>query len=461
MSRFKNWLFPPVSANELVRRDMRSMLPGMLIEQVAATLLDNINIVVMGFIGSEATAGVSQVSTINNTMMIVVQFFAMGGTALVAQAAGAGNAREGRRVAGDALALGTALSLAAALLLFCLRVPLIKLMFGAADDAVISNSLAYYGFTSLAPPLWFIYFQCCGFMRSCGDTRRPMAVSIATNALSILLNLLLTFELGLGIRGSAMSYLFSVAGGAAIALALVARRGFAMRPCFRLDATTTPRMRSIASIGLPSSIENFMFNGTKLVIQVFVAGMGTTVIAANQVFNSASNVMLIPFMSINYLTTPVVGRCAGREGVNGLADCLEYLHGRAHTVAIFTGLAHIVLAFPMALIFSRDAETVRLAVRMLVIYALFSPFMPGCFIYPNGFKAVGDAKYPMYYSTVSAWFVRVCGTWLLGVVLGWGTLAIVLTQGLDHISRCTAYTRRFKSGKWLDNFKRIHSEEDG
>ena len=38
-----------------------------------------------------------------------------------------------------------------------------------------------------------------------------MAVSIATNALSILLNLLLTFELGLGIRGSAMSYLFSVA----------------------------------------------------------------------------------------------------------------------------------------------------------------------------------------------------------------------------------------------------------
>ena len=56
-----------------------------------------------------------------------------------------------------------------------------------------------------------------------------------------------------------------------------------MRPCFRLDATTTPRMRSIASIGLPSSIENFMFNGTKLVIQDFVAGMGTTVIAANQV----------------------------------------------------------------------------------------------------------------------------------------------------------------------------------
>ena len=87
MSRIKDWLFPPVHVGPDVRRDMRVMLPGMLIEQVAATLLDNINIVVMGFIGNEATAGVSQVSTINNTMMIVVQFFAMGGTALVAQAA--------------------------------------------------------------------------------------------------------------------------------------------------------------------------------------------------------------------------------------------------------------------------------------------------------------------------------------------------------------------------------------
>lgn len=460
MGKLRNWLFPPIRVNGEVRRDMRSMLPGMLIEQIAATLLDNINIVVMGFIGNEATAGVSQVSTINNTMMIVVQFFAMGGTALVAQAAGAGNTREGKRVAGDAIVLGTMLSLIAALTLFFLRVPLINLMFGAADDTVVANSITYYQFTSLAPPLWFIYFQCCGFMRSCGDTKRPMMVSVATNVLSILLNLLLTFALDLGIKGSAMSYLFSVLGGAVIALALVVRRGFVMRPAFKLDKSTAPRMRSIASIGVPSSMENFMFNGTKLVVQVFVAGMGTTVISANQVFNSASNVMLIPFMSVNYLTTPVVGRCAGREGVDGLTPCLQYLYDRARTVAIFTGIAHIVLAVPMAYVFSRDGEAVRLAVRMLMIYALFSPFMPGCFILPNGFKAVSDAKYPMYYSTLSAWFVRVCGTWLLGVFLGWGTVAIVLTQGIDHISRCAAYTHRFKSGKWLNNFKRLHSGEE-
>ena len=461
MSRLKDWLFPPVRAGAAVREDMRAMLPGMLIEQVAATLLDNINIVVMGFIGSEATAGVSQVSTINNTMMIVVQFFAMGGTALAARCAGAGDSREGRRVAGDAIALGTLLSLVAALALFFLREPLIRALFGAAEDAVVANSLTYYRFTALAPPLWFIYFQCCGLMRAAGDTRRPMLVSVAANALSILFNLIFTLKLALGIRGSALSYLLSVAGGAVIALALTLRGGFALRPELRLDASTAGRMRAIASIGLPSSVENLMFNGTKLVIQVFVAGMGTAVISANQVFNSASNVMLIPLMSVNYLTTPVVGRCAGREGAAGLAACLEYLHDRAHTVAIFTGLAHIVLALPMALVFSRDAESVRLAVRMLMLYALFSPFMPGCFIYPNGFKAVGDAKYPMLYSTASAWVVRVCGTWLFGVALGWGTAAIVLTQGLDHISRCAAYTRRFKSGRWLAAFGKTQKKEEG
>ena len=65
-------------------------------------------------------------STINNTMMIVVQSlqWAEPRSSRRRRARGT-HGREGR-VAGDALALGTALSLAAALLLFFLRVPLIS-----------------------------------------------------------------------------------------------------------------------------------------------------------------------------------------------------------------------------------------------------------------------------------------------------------------------------------------------
>ena len=52
-------LRPSVKSNESVRNDLHTMLPGMLTEQFASTLLENINVIVMSFVGNAAIAGVS------------------------------------------------------------------------------------------------------------------------------------------------------------------------------------------------------------------------------------------------------------------------------------------------------------------------------------------------------------------------------------------------------------------
>ena len=50
---------------------------------------------------------------------------------------------------------------------------------------------------------------------------------------------------------------------------------------------------------------------------------------------------------------------------------------------------------------------------------------------------------------LTAWGVRVLGTYLLGVRLGWGAYAIALTQGLDTAIRAAVYHARFRRGTWL------------
>ena len=82
---FQTLLHPAEDADPQLRSELRGMMPGMLVEQFASTLLDNVNVIVMGLIGNAAIAGVSQVGTINYILMIVFQAFAMGGTALVAR----------------------------------------------------------------------------------------------------------------------------------------------------------------------------------------------------------------------------------------------------------------------------------------------------------------------------------------------------------------------------------------
>ena len=98
--------------------------------------------------------------------------------------------------------------------------------------------------------------------------------------------------------------------------------------------------------------------------------------------------------------------------------------------------------------------------HMVMLYAPFILFLPGCFILPNGFKAVGDARYAMIFSSVSAWVIRVGGMWLLGLRLGLGTTAIVLTQGLDHFARYVAYKRRYRGDRWLRELTAVHHKNE-
>ena len=454
-------LRPSVKSNESVRNDLHTMLPGMLTEQFASTLLENINVIVMSFVGNAAIAGVSQINPINNTLMIVFQAFSMGGTALVAQSSGAHRLKEGAKVAGEALLMGFAISLALSLGLFFLRVPMLHTLFGSAEPEVIDNSVAYYSYTALTPPLWFIYFQCCGFMRSCGDSKRPMFVSICINVMSILTNLFFTFYLQMGVAGAGLAYFLSVSVGAAIAVAMVMRKGFTAHPIFSFDRETWRRMKNLAHISVPSATENLLFNLTRLVVQVLIAGMGTAVISANQVFASVTNVLLIPFMSINFLVTPITGRCAGRgNDAMSVRSCVGYLYRCARAVAIWTTVAHLVLAVPLACLFCREEAVWPMAARMTMLYSLFVPALPGCFALSNGFKAVGDAKFAMFFSPLSAWVCRVGGMWLLGTKLGLGPMAVVLSQGADHLARHIAYKARFKSDRWLKSWESTADKRD-
>ena len=184
-------------------------------------------------------------------------------------------------------------------------------------------------------------------------------------------------------------------------------------------------------------------------LQVFLAGMGTVMISANQVFNSVNEVISVPFMSIYYLIVPLVGLSAGSGDGARIRGTVSHLVRRSMLWAVLTGLAHFALCVPLCLLFTRDTEVIRIASVMLVIFGIVSPLQSTCFVLPNGMKAVGDARFPMVFSSITAWGIRVLGTWLLGVLCGWGAYAIIVTQALDYVARSIAYCARFRGGKWL------------
>lgn len=112
--KFKSWLYRVecLEGNEDTARELRAMLPGMLVEQVAAVFLELVNVFVSGFFSTAAMAGVGQINTVNSVLMNLFQAFAIGGTAIVSRHAGAARRKDAAESAFSALLLGVTVSIA-------------------------------------------------------------------------------------------------------------------------------------------------------------------------------------------------------------------------------------------------------------------------------------------------------------------------------------------------------------
>ena len=108
-----------------------------------------------------------------------------------------------------------------------------------------------------------------------------MVIAFGSNILNILGNIIFIFILNLGVAGAALSTLLSRIISAAIILIFLKQP----KQDLYIDSYLSIRpeietITKILKIGIPTGIENGMFQFGKLVIQSTVSTMGTTAIAA-------------------------------------------------------------------------------------------------------------------------------------------------------------------------------------
>lgn len=82
----------------------------------------------------------------------------------------------------------------------------------------------------------------------------------------------------------------------------------------------------VMGIGIPASIESVLFNGGKLLTQMFVAGMGTNVIAGNFIAFSVASLINLPGNALGSASTIITGKRLGKGQIGqaefGLARIL-------------------------------------------------------------------------------------------------------------------------------------------
>ncbi len=431
-------------------RDLRKLLIPLIIEQVFTALMGTADTMMVARVGSAAVSGISLVDSINTLVLYLLSALATGGTIICSQYIG----RRDRAEAGCAahqVILAT-LMLALAMMAFCLalRTPLLRLIYGSVEADVMASAQVYFLVTAISYPFIALFSTYAALYRAAGNSRVSMLVSGGCNLVNIGGNALLIFGLGLGVLGAALATLTSRVLSAVIMMLIQHRPNqpldfgpiTGIKPDFAV-------IRRVLSVGLPSGVENSMFQLGKLVVQSTVSTLGTVAIAANSIVYVLEAFSSMPSMAIGLGLVTVAGQCIGA----GELEQAKYYIKRLTALSAVTllGMNWLVMALTpgVTVLAGLEPQEAEMTIHVMLIISIVKPFLwPLAFTPANGMRAAGDVRYNMCVTTISMWGLRVMLATVLCRCLGFGLTGIWIGYFADWSLRSVLFAGRFVRGKW-------------
>ena len=429
-------------------KELNKLIAPVFLEQAFMVAMGMVTTILVSRVDSYALPAVSVVDGILNLVLAFFGALTIGATIIVAQYTGKGDREKASGVAAQAIVLSVGFGVIFCIVLAVFRNQVIDLLFGSAAEGVILDARLFMGISAFSLPAVAVMLCVLGVLRGSGNTHIPMAITMIVNIVNLVLGLVLIWNFG--VAGAAFALLIARYVGAVLGLLYIIKRSLTIR--FSGISSFRPNFsiqKMILGLGLPTSVESGTFQMGKLVITVFVAGMGTAAIASNAVIASVSGILFSLGTVFSTGTTILVGQRVGRGKIDDVKKT-AYFTVAASMFALFIACVIIyVFMSPMLSLYEITDEMMAILRPVIIILCIVTPiFWSASFVGPAALRATGDVKYAMVVAIASMVFVRVALAYILGVLLGLGILGVWLSMYADWVVRAVFFMLRIKSGKW-------------
>ncbi len=432
------------------KKEIRALLWPLVVEQVLTGLMGVADTFMVSNVGEAAISGVALVDSLNVLVMNFFSALAAGGTIVCSQYIGQEDRGRANQASNQVMGASLALSLICCVPLVALRRPVLGLIFGRVEADVMDAAEVYLLVTALSYPVLALYSASAALFRATGDSRRPMIVALIADILNIIGNAVLIFGFGMGVLGAALATLASRVVSCLIMLRYQARPGQIISlggPRSYLPEWTM--LRRIMRVGLPSGIENGMFQFGKLVVQSTVSMLGTTAIAAQAIIAVLDSCQGMPGQAIGIGLITVAGQCMGRGRPDEARRYMLLFTRISVAIALITGgvISGAVPFITRLTALTPEGRTLVCQITWFVA-AVRVFFWPNAFTLPNGLRAAGDVSYTMWVGTASMWGLRVALSWYLCRYTGVGLWGVWIGWCTDWVLRATMFRLRLRGEKW-------------
>ena len=435
-------------------QDLTTGKEGKMIFQFAAPmLLGNVfqqlfsvvdSIVVGNFVGKEALAAVGASFPVIFVMISMIIGIVMGTTVVIAQYFGAKDFVKVKRaidtmyiyslVAG---AIATAIGL-----IFC--EPLLRLL--GLPENIMPQATQYLRIYLSGIIIFFGYNGTSAVLRGLGDSKTPLYFLIIATVVNIILDLLFVAVFKMGVAGAAYATL--IANGLAFALAIIwlNKTHKIIRISIKGLKFDNEVFRQSIRIGLPTGIQQTLVAFGGLALMGIVNTFGTNVIAGYSVASRLDALATIPAMSFSQALSTFVGQNIGANKTERIRAGLISTVKMAGIVTIVTTVFIVFCGHLMMSLFTNDSDVIRIGDQYLTIVSIFYILFTLMFIYNGVMRGAGATLFPMFFSLLSLWIIRLPIAYLFSEKIGPAGIFWAIPAGW-LIGLILSYSY-YKSGRW-------------
>ena len=434
-------------------RMIRSLLIPVVLEQLLNSIMGTADTMRVSNVGSAAISAVSLVDSINILVIQAFSALAAGGAIVCAQYIGQRNQERANESARQVLFIITLISIVVSAICLGFKKPLLRLIFGSVEADVMRASEIYFFYTALSFPFIALYDAAASIFRAQDNTKGPMTISMISNIMNIVGNAIMIWGFHMGVAGAAIATLISRIFCALVVLIQLRRerQPIVVRDYLKIRPDW-PMIGRILGIGIPSGVENSMFQLGKLAIQSTVSTLGTVAIAAQAMTNILENLNGIAGIGVGVGLMTIVGQCMGANRKDEAVYYIKKLSVIAEVTIIVSCLLVFILTRPVTMLGGMEKTSADMCRHMVMWITIVKPIMwVLAFVPAYGLRAAGDVKFSMISSCAVMWLCRFCLSVLLIRGLGFGPMGVWIGMFADWTVRAVLFTWRFHSRKWLEH----------
>lgn len=431
-------------------QELKKMIAPLFLEQLLVMFVGLADTLVISYAGESAVSGVSLVNQFNTIFIYLFTALASGGAVVNSQYIGRQDTDHAGESASQLLlfSFGFSVLLGAAVLLG--NEAVLRLLFGKVEQPVMEACITYLRISAYSYPALAVYNAGAAVYRSLGKTNVTMYLSVVSNVINVIGNVMGVFVFRAGAAGVAWpSFIARVFSAAVITFLCFRKKNGVVYRGRWIFGWNGSLMRSILNVAIPNGVENGVFQLVKVALSSIAALFGTYQIAANGVAQSIWSLAALAGVAMGPVFITVIGQCMG----TGNTEAAEYYFKKLTKLTLLISAAwnfFVLILTPVFLQFySLPPETKELVVWLVLIHNVFNAvFYPYSGALSNGLRAAGDVKFTMYVSVISTVAVRLLLSYLLGITLQMGVAGIALAMVCDWMVRAVLFIWREKTGKW-------------